>query len=85
MHLDSGYDGRPSRDVLAAHQMVGEIAKKGIPSPIQVGKRCFWGARYRNPYYGHPTDLRIVAWRQRLYRCYSTPSPVRSVPPSPPR
>ena len=31
MHLDSGYDGQPSRDVLAAHEMVGEIAKKGIP------------------------------------------------------
>lgn len=39
MHLDSGYDGKPSRDVLAAHDMIGEIAKKGIPSPIQVGKR----------------------------------------------
>lgn len=39
MHLDSGYDGKPSRDVLATHDMIGEIAKKGIPSPIQVGKR----------------------------------------------
>lgn len=39
MHLDSGYDGKPSRDVLAEHHMVGEIAKKGIPSPIQAGKR----------------------------------------------
>jgi transposase len=39
MHLDSGYDGKPSRDVLADHGLVGEIAKKGIPSPIQVGKR----------------------------------------------
>lgn len=39
MHLDSGYDGKPSRVVLAEHGLVGEIAKKGIPSPIQVGKR----------------------------------------------
>jgi len=39
MHLDSGYDGQPSRDVLTNHDMIGEIAKKGIPSPIQVGKR----------------------------------------------
>jgi hypothetical protein len=39
MHLDSGYDGKPSRDVLAEHDLAGEIAKKGIPSPIQVGKR----------------------------------------------
>jgi transposase len=39
MHLDSGYDGKPSRDVLADHNMIGEIAQKGIPSPIQIGKR----------------------------------------------
>ena len=39
MHLDSGYDGKPSRAVLAEHDLIGEIAKKGIPSPIQVGKR----------------------------------------------
>lgn len=39
VHLDSGYDGQPSRDVLTDHDMIGEIAKKGIPSPIQVGKR----------------------------------------------
>ena len=38
MHLDSGYDGKPSR-LLAEHDLLGEIAKKGIPSPIQVGTR----------------------------------------------
>jgi hypothetical protein len=39
MHLDSGYDGKPSRVVLVQHDLVGEIATKGIPSPIQAGKR----------------------------------------------
>jgi hypothetical protein len=39
MHLDSGYDGKPGRDVLAEHDLIGEIARKGIPSPIQVGTR----------------------------------------------
>ena len=40
MHLDSGYDGKPSRTVLADHGLVGDhVAAKGIPSPIQVGKR----------------------------------------------
>lgn len=39
MHPDSGYDSKPSRAVLAEHDLIGEIAKKGIPSPIQVGKR----------------------------------------------
>lgn len=39
MHLDSGYDGKPGRTVLAEHDLLGKIAKKGTPSPIQVGKR----------------------------------------------
>lgn len=39
MHLDSGYDGKPSRAVLAEQDMLGEIAKKGVPSPIQAGRR----------------------------------------------
>jgi len=38
-HLDSAYDGQPSRDVLIEHGLVGDIATKGIPSPTQVGKR----------------------------------------------
>jgi hypothetical protein len=27
------------RDVLADHDLVGQIATKGVPAPIQVGKR----------------------------------------------
>lgn len=56
MHLDSGYDGQPSRDVLAAHHMVGEIAKKGIPSPIQVGKR--WVVERTNSWMNNYGKLR---------------------------
>jgi hypothetical protein len=37
MHLDSGYDGKPSRDVLANHDMIGEIAKKESPVPSRSG------------------------------------------------
>jgi hypothetical protein len=55
MHLDSGYDGKPSRTVLADHGLVGEIAKKGIPSPIQVGKR--WVVESSGP-----ADLARVSW-----------------------
>jgi hypothetical protein len=39
VHLDSAYDGKPSRRVLDDHALVGEIAAKGVPAPIQVGKR----------------------------------------------
>jgi transposase len=39
VHLDSAYDGRPSRQVLDDHALVGEIATKGVPAPVQVGKR----------------------------------------------
>jgi Transposase DDE domain len=39
VHLDSAYDGRPSRQVLADHALVGEIATKGVPAPVQVGQR----------------------------------------------
>ncbi len=39
VHLDSAYDGQPSRDVLGDHDLVGQIATKGVPAPIQVGKR----------------------------------------------
>jgi hypothetical protein len=39
VHLDSAYDGGPSRQVLDDHALVGEIAAKGVPAPVQVGKR----------------------------------------------
>ncbi|MGA5823785.1 IS5 family transposase [Kitasatospora sp. NPDC094028] len=39
VHLDSAYDGKPSRQVLGAQGLTGEIARKGVPAPIQVGKR----------------------------------------------
>lgn len=39
VHLDSAYDGQPSREVLAESALLGQIATKGIPTPIQIGKR----------------------------------------------
>ncbi|MFB7225164.1 IS5 family transposase [Streptomyces sp. NPDC056227] len=39
IHLDSAYNGKPSRRVLDNHSLIGEITVKGIPAPIQVGKR----------------------------------------------
>jgi transposase len=39
VHLDSAYDGKPSRQALDDHALVGEIARRGVPAPVQVGKR----------------------------------------------
>lgn len=39
VHLDRGYDGAPTRALLDALGLDGEIARKGVAAPIQVGKR----------------------------------------------
>jgi transposase len=39
VHLDRGYDGAPTRALLAEFGFGGAIARKGVPAPIQVGKR----------------------------------------------
>jgi transposase len=52
VHLDAGYDYQPYRQVLADHGLVGEIATRGLPAPIQVGRRWVierthaWGNQY---------------------------------------
>lgn len=39
MHLDRGYDSTKTRDLLECLGYRGEIATKGVPTPIQVGRR----------------------------------------------
>ena len=39
VHLDAGYDYQPCRQVLAERGMVGQIATRGLPAPIQAGRR----------------------------------------------
>lgn len=39
MHLDRAYDNKPCRDLLDELGFDAEIARKGVPAPIQVGKR----------------------------------------------
>ncbi|MGY2746960.1 IS5 family transposase [Arthrobacter sp. UYCu723] len=39
VHLDAGYDSAKTRDLLTELGCDAEVATKGIPSPIQVGKR----------------------------------------------
>ncbi len=38
-HLDRGYAGAPTRTVLDEVGIAGVITRKGIPAPLQVGKR----------------------------------------------
>ena len=38
-HRDRAYDGAPSRALLAALGFAGVIARKGVPAPVQAGKR----------------------------------------------
>jgi transposase len=52
VHLDAGYDYQPCRQVLAERGMVGQIATRGVPAPIQAGRRWVierthaWGNQY---------------------------------------
>jgi hypothetical protein len=39
MHLDRGYDSGKTRDLLEILGYDDEIATKGVPAPVQVGKR----------------------------------------------
>ena len=39
VHLDRGYDGRPTRTLLEALGFDGAVARKGVPAPVQAGAR----------------------------------------------
>jgi hypothetical protein len=36
VYLDAGYDYQPCRQVLADRGMIGQIARRGVPAPIQA-------------------------------------------------
>jgi transposase len=52
VYLDAGYDWKPCRQVLAARGMAGRIATRGVPAPVQAGRRWVierthaWGNQY---------------------------------------
>ena len=39
LHLDRAYDGAPTRALLDDLGFMGDIARKGVPAPLQAGKR----------------------------------------------
>jgi transposase len=60
VHLDAGYDYQPCRQVLAERGMVGQIATRGIPAPVQAGRR--WGGR-TDPCLGQPVRQAALVYR----------------------
>ncbi|MCF6746732.1 IS5 family transposase [Blastococcus sp. KM273128] len=63
VHLDAGYDYRPCRDALDQRGMVGEIAHRGDPAPIQVGRR--WVVERANSWLNDFGKLRRCTERRR--------------------
>ena len=39
VHLDAAYDSAPTRDLLTGLGFGGDIARKGMPAPVQAGQR----------------------------------------------
>jgi transposase len=64
VHLDAGYDYQPCRQVLTARGMVGQIAARGVPAPIQVGRR--WVIERTHAWTNQYGKLRWCTERRRL-------------------
>jgi transposase len=63
VHLDAGYDYRPCREALDERGLLGEIAHRGTPAPIQVGKR--WVVERTNSWLNDFGRLRRCTERRR--------------------
>jgi transposase len=68
VHLDAGYDDQPCRQVLTERGMVGQIATRGLPAPIQAGHRWVierthaWGNQYGKLRWCTERRRRVVAF-----------------------
>jgi transposase len=63
VHLDAGYDYRPCREALQERGLLGEIAHRGTPAPIQVGRR--WVVERTNSWINDFGRLRRCTERRR--------------------
>jgi hypothetical protein len=67
VHLDAGDDDQPCRQVLAERGMIGQIAARGVPAPIQAARRwpvertLAWGTRMASS--GWWTEVAGGWWR----------------------
>src|SRR6266542_2394225 len=64
VHLDAGYDYQPCRQALAARGMLGEIATRGVPAPIQASRR--WPVERTHAWGNQYGKLRWCTERRRL-------------------
>jgi transposase len=64
VHLDAGYDDQPCRQALAARGMVGQIATRGVPAPIQASRR--WPVERTHAWGNQDGKLRWCTERRRL-------------------
>jgi transposase len=68
VHLDAGYDYQPCRQVLAERELAGEIATRGVPTPIQASHRWVierthaWGNQYGKLRWCTERRSRVVAF-----------------------
>jgi transposase len=64
VHLDAGYDYQPCRQILTTRGMVGQIATRGLPAPIQAGRR--WVIERTHAWANQYGKLRWCTERRRL-------------------
>jgi hypothetical protein len=64
VHLDAGYDYQPCQQVLAARGMVGQIATRGQPAPIQASRR--WPVERTHAWANQYGKLRWCTERRRV-------------------
>jgi hypothetical protein len=64
VHLDAAYDYQPCRQALAARGMVGEVARRGVPTPIQASRR--WPVERTHAWGNQYGKLRWCTERRRL-------------------
>jgi transposase len=63
VHLDAGYDYRPCREDLDQRGLHGQIAHRGEPAPIQVGRR--WVVERTNSWFNDFGKLRRCTERRQ--------------------
>jgi transposase len=64
VHLDAGYDYQTCRAVLAERAMVGQVATRGVPAPVQAGRR--WPVERTHAWGNQYGKLRWCTERRRL-------------------
>lgn len=69
VHLDRGYDARKTRDLLEILGYDDQIAVKGIPAPIQVGK-CWPVERTHSWMNGYGKLRRLTGQRKIIAEFY---------------